>query len=297
MRYVTAGNPETSKLWEFLTTNDFDQAMPPVNSNKEMTITDKALLYNWIKNGAKERPDLNDFRPAAIALIVTGCGSANCHSQETATGAWARKGLYTTRPLTNSDTTTFTFTDQATGAIRLYCLLKTDSIRDRLWNEYKDSVNLFYSDTIGNASYRPFKTFATPWVMPAPSPSIRGPLNSYDDILMDVLYPKNIRSNSSVVYTDPVTLANYYAKTNYLNSNDCFIRRIDSTLIYINPVTGTATSVNGSMAWDDGGLSPAEVALIKAWYFADPNIPPVWKYGTANAGIFKYRKTGNLIRQ
>jgi hypothetical protein len=27
------------------------------------------------------------------------------------------------------------------------------------------------------------------------------------------------------------------------------------------------------------GLSPSEIALIKAWYFADPNIPDVWKYG------------------
>ena len=46
------------------------------------------------------------------------------------------------------------------------------------------------------------------------------------------------------------------------------------------------------MAYGDGGLKPHEIALIKAWYFADPNIPAVWKYGNANAGIFKYRKTG-----
>jgi len=49
------------------------------------------------------------------------------------------------------------------------------------------------------------------------------------------------------------------------------------------------------MAYGDGGLKPNEVALIKAWYFADPNIPDVWKYGIANVGIFKYRKTGNII--
>ena len=74
MKFVTPGNPEGSKLWEFLTTNDFNKAMPPVNSNHEMNTTDKALIYNWIKNGAKERPDLADFRPAAISLIITGCG-------------------------------------------------------------------------------------------------------------------------------------------------------------------------------------------------------------------------------
>ena len=51
------------------------------------------------------------------------------------------------------------------------------------------------------------------------------------------------------------------------------------------------------MAYGDGGLKPHEVALIKAWYFADPNIPDVWKYGNANAGIFKYRKTGTIIKK
>jgi hypothetical protein len=49
------------------------------------------------------------------------------------------------------------------------------------------------------------------------------------------------------------------------------------------------------MAYDDGGVKPSEIALIKAWYFADPNIPDVWKYGINNAGIFKYRKTNNFI--
>ena len=36
MMYVTPGNPEGSKLWEFITTNDFDKAMPPVGSNHEL---------------------------------------------------------------------------------------------------------------------------------------------------------------------------------------------------------------------------------------------------------------------
>jgi hypothetical protein len=51
------------------------------------------------------------------------------------------------------------------------------------------------------------------------------------------------------------------------------------------------------MAYGDGGLKSHEIALVKAWYFADPNIPNVWKYGNANAGIFKYRKTGTIIKQ
>jgi hypothetical protein len=93
MKFVVAGNPEGSKLWELITTNDFDRAMPPVNANHELTITDKKIVYNWIRNGAKERPDLNDFRPTAIRLMADGCASANCHSQSTAVGGWARKGL------------------------------------------------------------------------------------------------------------------------------------------------------------------------------------------------------------
>lgn len=292
MRYVAPGNPESSKLWNYLTTNDFDEAMPPVNSNHEMTITDKTLIYNWIANGAKERPDLNDFRPAAISLITNGCGSANCHNQATATGGWARKGLIP--GLTSADTTQFTYINPVTGAVTLYCQLSNETLRDQVWTAYKDSVKKFYSDTIAFASYRPWKTFATP----RSALSTRGPLQNYDDILMDIMYPKSVRSNSSVQYTDPGTLVTYYVKGNYLNATSSMVSRVDSTVVLANPFTGVfATNHQGDMAYGDGGLKPHEVALIKAWYFADPNIPLVWKYGNANAGIFKYRKTGNIIRQ
>jgi len=292
MRYVAPGNPESSKLWNYLTTNDFDEAMPPVNSNHEMTITDKTLIYNWIANGAKERPDLNDFRPAAISLIVNGCGSANCHNQATATGGWARKGLIP--GLTSADTTQFTYINPVTGAVTLYCQLSNETLRDQVWTAYKDSVKKFYSDTIAFASYRPWKTFATP----RSALSTRGPLQNYDDILMDIMYPKSARSNSSVQYTNPTTLVTYYVKGNYLNVSSSMVTRVDSTVVLANPFTGVfATNHQGDMAYGDGGLKPHEVALIKAWYFADPNIPLVWKYGNANAGIFKYRKTGNIIRQ
>ena len=292
MRYVAPGNPGSSKLWNYLTTNDFDEAMPPVNSNHEMTITDKTLIYNWIANGAKERPDLNDFRPAAISLITNGCGSANCHNQATATGGWARKGLIP--GLTSADTTQFTYINPVTGAVTLYCQLSNETLRDQVWTAYKDSVKKFYSDTIAFASYRPWKTFATP----RSALSTRGPLQNYDDILMDIMYPKSVRSNSSVQYTNPSTLVTYYVKGNYLNATSSMVSRVDSTVVLANPFTGVfATNHQGDMAYGDGGLKPHEVALIKAWYFADPNIPLVWKYGNANAGIFKYRKTGNIIRQ
>ena len=292
MRYVTPGSPESSKLWEFLTTNDFNKAMPPVNSNHELNITDKTLIFNWIKNGAKEKPDLNDFRPAAVALIASGCGSANCHNQATATGGWARKGLIA--GLTSADTSQYTYINPLTGAATVYCLLSNTTLRDQVWGSYKDSVKRFYADTLANASFRPWKTFATP----RSALSTRGPLNTYDDILMDIMYPKSARSNSTVQYTNPVTLVQYYVKGNYLNSSSSMVSRVDSTLLLANPYTGVyATAHQGDMAYGDGGLKPHEVALIKAWYFADPNVPVVWKYGNANAGIFKYRKTGNIIKQ
>lgn len=292
MKYVSAGNPEGSKLFDFLTTNDFNKAMPPVNSNHEMTVTDKSLIYNWIKNGAKEKPDLNDFRPAAIALIGTGCGSANCHNEATATGGWARKGLIA--GLTAADTTQYTYINPLTGAATIYCQLSNETLRNQVWGAYKDSVRKFYSDTLLYASFRPYKTVSTP----VSASSTRGPLNTYDDILLDVFYPKSVRTNSSVVYTDPVTLKKYYVKGNFLNATSSLISRIDSTLLLANPFTGVyATAQQGDMAYGDGGLKAHEIALIKAWYFADPNVPSVWKYGTANAGIFKYRKTGTIIKQ
>lgn len=294
MQFVTPGNPESSKLWEFITTNNFNKAMPPVNSNHELNTTDKGLLYNWIKNGAKERPNLADFRPAAIRLITTGCASANCHSQATATGGWARKGLIA--GLTSADTSQYIYTNPITSAVTVYCQLTNKTLLNQVWTSYKDSVKKFYADTLANASFRPWKTVSTP----VSASSTRGPLNNYDDILMDIMYPKNVRTNSTVQYTDPVTLKQYYVKNDYLNSNDNFIRRLDSTLIYHNIKTGVAQSKNGSMAYDDGGAKPSEVALIKAWYFADPNIPDIWKYGPtlstpAQPGIFKYLKTNNFI--
>ncbi|MBK6380422.1 MAG: hypothetical protein IPF72_12185 [Chitinophagaceae bacterium] len=292
MKFVTAGSPENSKLWDYLTTNDFNKAMPPVNSNHEMNITDKSLIFNWIKNGAKERPDLNDFRPAAVALIVTGCGSANCHNQATATGGWARAGFIP--GLVSSDTSTYIYLNPSTGLSTYYCQLSNVSKRDQVWGAYKDSVKRFYADTLANASFRPWKTFATP----RSASSTRGPLNTYDDIMMDIMYPKSARSNSSVQYINPTTLITYYVKGNYLNVSSSMVSRVDSTLLLANPFTGVyATSHQGDMAYGDGGLKAHEIALIKAWYFADPNVPTVWKYGNANAGIFKYRKTGTIIKQ
>jgi hypothetical protein len=292
MKFVTPGSPESSQLWYFLTTNDFNRAMPPVNSNHEMNTTDKTIIYNWIKNGAKEKPDLNDLRPAAIALITSGCGSANCHNQATATGGWARAGLIP--GLVSADTSQYTYINPLTAAVTVYCQLSNINLRNQVWTAYKDSVKKFYSDTVAFASFRPWKKFSTP----RSSLSTRGPLNTYDDILMDIMYPKSVRSSNSVLYTNPVTLTTYYVSGNPLNATSALVSRIDSTLLLANPFTGVyATAHQGDMAYGDGGLKPHEVALIKAWYFADPNIPDVWKYGNANAGIFKYRKSGTIIKR
>jgi hypothetical protein len=291
MKYVTAGNPEGSKLWEYLTTNNFDKAMPPVSSNHEMSTTDKVIIYNWIRNGAKTQPDIKDFRPAAIRVLVDGCGSANCHNQATATGGWARKGFLGT--LTTADTTQYTYINPATGLPTIYCQLSNTAKLNQVWGAYKDSVRKFYSDTLLYASFRPYKTVSTP----VSASSTRGPLNNYDDILLDIFYPKSIRANSAVVYTDG-SGNKFYVKGDYLNASSSLVSRIDSTLLLANPRTGVfATSQQGDMAYGDGGLKSSEIALIKAWYFADPNVPDVWKYGQSNAGIFKYRKTGTIIKK
>ena len=287
---VIAGSPEQSELFKLVTTSDMNKAMPPVNYGVDLSVTEKTIIYNWIKNGAKEKPGLEDFRPTAISLITNGCTSANCHNQATATGAWARKGLLT---ISSADTTSFNYINPATGLTTVYAQLK-EPVLSQVWGAYKDSVRRFYSDTLANATFRPYKTFA----LPVSASSTRGPLNTYDDILLDINYPKSARSNTSVQYINPVTLQKYYAKGDFLNVASSMISRVDSTILIANPRTGIYNATHqGDMAYGDGGLTPAEIAIIKAWYFADPNIPDVWKYGPNGTGIFKYRKTGNIIQR
>lgn len=281
---VTPGNPEGSKLWDLITTNNFNKAMPPVYAG-ELSTTEKVVIYNWIKNGAKEKPGLEDFKTPAIHLIVTGCASVNCHSEATIGGEWARKSMFA---VAAGDTTNLTYTNMSTGNKTVYSVLKEPKL-GQVWGAYKDSVKKFYTDPVANAGFRPFKTFTTPWT----TASRRGPLGSYDDIIMDIWVPKNIRSNGAVQET--VNGKQYYNKVDYLNSGDCFIRRIDSTLIYTNQRTGTNATKDGSMAYSDGNWSPSEIALVKAWYFADSNVPDVWKYGLNNQGMFTYRKSNNKI--
>jgi hypothetical protein len=283
---VVPGNPEGSQLYQLITTSDLNKAMPPVNYGVDLTVSEKSIIYNWIKNGAKEKPALEDFRPSAITLINVGCSSGNCHNEATATGAWAKKGLL---GVTATDTITFTYVNPLTAAATLYTQLK-NPLLTQVWGAYKDSVRKFYADTLANASFRPYKIFATP----ISASSTRGPLNTYDDVLLDIYYPKSLRSNSSITFT--ANGKSYYVKGDNLNSTSTVLSRIDSTLLLANPRTKVfATTNQGGMAYSDGGLKPSEVALIKAWYFSDPNIPDVWKFGTDGTGIFKYRNSGNII--
>lgn len=284
---VSPGNPAGSVLFDLITTNDNHKAMPPINYGVDLSLTEKVKIYNWIKNGAKESPDLVDYRSSAISMMTNGCASGNCHNAATLTADWAKKGWFA---YTANDTFLFAYQNPATGLYTNYTQLK-DPLMSQVWGAYKDSVKKFYADTLANASFRPWKTMGTPTTIA----SRRGPLNTYDDIIMDIMYPKNIRSNSAIVYTDPVTLKKYYTKGDYFNSNDCFMRRMDSTIVYYNVRTKVATTPSGNMAWDDGGLSPSEVALFKQWYFSEPNIPNAWKYGLNNEGIFMYKKTGKWI--
>lgn len=288
---VTPGIPESSKLWDVLTTNNLNKAMPPVNRLHEPSYTEKNMIYNWIANGAKEYPAYDDYKAAAVRIITTGCTSANCHNEATAVGYWARKPFFT---LAATDTASFPLANQATGAITYYPVVTNATLLNAVWGSYKDSVRKFFTDTLANASFRPYKTFGTPVSVA----SHRGPLSTYDDILLDVLYPKSIRSNSTVVYTNPTTSAKYYVKGDYLNASSSIVSRIDSTLLLANPRTGVfATAHQADMAWSDGGFGKNDIAIVKGWYFLDPNIPDVWKYGINNAGIFKYRKSGNIIKK
>lgn len=77
LKLVLPGNPEASELWDRITTNDLNKAIPPVNKTDEILPVDKSVIYNWIKIGAKEQPVLENFRPVAIGTIVSGCASGN----------------------------------------------------------------------------------------------------------------------------------------------------------------------------------------------------------------------------
>jgi hypothetical protein len=297
---VTPGDPEASKLYQLVTTSDVVRAMPPVNYGVDLSTTEKTKIYNWIRNGANERPTLIDFRPAAVSLIVNGCGSANCHNQATAGGAWARRKLIDVAP---GDTVNFTFTEPS-GAVRNFAQLKEPKL-SQVWNAYKDSVRRFYADTVANASFRPYKTFSTPIV----ASNVRGPLNSYDDLIFDAIYPKGRRSSGTSMFTNPSGIR-FYVFGDHLDAvpprnvaraespASTLISRIDSTIIAASPRTKVFNLIHhGDMAYEDGGFSKSEIALVKAWYFADPNIPDVWKYGLDGTGIFRYRKSGTLIRK
>lgn len=295
MTMITPGNPEGSLLYQLVTTSDVNKAMPPVNYGVDLSITDKTKIYNWIRHGAAEKPGLVDFKPAAMGVLNVGCASASCHNQATTGGEWARRLHVAVTP---ADTFNFTYTEPsftppATGPrVRNYSQLREPKL-SQVWNAYKDSVRKFYLDTLANASFRPVKTFTTPNA----SQSVRGPLNTYDDILLDIMHPKGIRSNTGVVFTDG-SGKKYYARGDQYNTSSLFLWYLDSTLLSANLRTKVwGTSAGGSMAYDDGGLTSSEVALVKAWYFADPNIPDVWKYGLDGNGIFRYKASGNIIKK
>ena len=260
--------------------------MPPVNYGVDLTVTEKSIIYNWIKNGAKEKPAVEDYRPAGVALITSGCTSGNCHNEATATGSWGKSGYLGT--LTSADTVSFIFQNQTSGSYTFYTQLNEPKLT-QIWKAYKDSVRMFYADTLANASFRVWKTFGT-----------RGPLNTYDDLLLDIFYPKSIRSAANAYSVNGVKVnckGDPLNTTNVLtNAASSLLSRVDSTLVLAPPRTKVFAATNqGGMAYSDGGLRPSDIAIIKGWYFSDANIPDVWKYGTDGTGIFKYRNSGKII--
>jgi hypothetical protein len=286
---VQPGNPEGSKLFQLITTSDLNKAMPPITYGVDLSVTEKVKIYNWIRNGAKEGPGLDDYRPAAISLLTNGCGSANCHNAATIGGEWARAKLINIAP---GDTVSYLYINPTTGSTTIYAQLK-EPVLSQVWGAYKDSARKFIADSVANASFRPYKSFSTRIV----AASRRGPLNTYDDIIFDIIYPKALRALSAPAYTD-ANGKRYYNGGDTLSGNSTMISRIDSTILAASPKTGVfRTTHQGDMAYGDGGLNKTEIAIIKAWYFGDPNVPEIWKYGKNNAGIFKYRKTGNIIKK
>jgi hypothetical protein len=273
---VVPGNAEQSKLWQLLTTNDLNKAMPPVNTGNELSLTNKNVIYNWIMNGAKETPDLTDYRPAAIRLITSGCTSANCHSMPSVVGNWAKSGLL--GAVASSDTATLVY-KTPTGSTSSYVEMVNPTLLASVWQGYEDSCYQYYasiaditasSTAIGNTSFKPAKTTLSP----------HGPLSTYSAIILDMTIPKGIRTGST---------------TDYLTGggSSSLLGEIDSSLMVRTPrasASGSAFSAaRGGMASGDGGFNNSDVALIKAWFFLDPNIPDVWKFGIGNAGIFQYK--------
>jgi hypothetical protein len=260
---VVPGNPEASKLWEVITTQDLNKAMPPVTTEKTVSTQDKISIYNWIKNGANETPTLVDYRPSAVRLITGGC-TAVCHNEGVIVGNWARANTLG-KTLTTQDTITSMNVHRGPG-----CLAINDALISSVWNAFKDSVSRFYTIASVNDTVR--KTISSPL----------DPLNSYSNLLFNIQYPAAFR-NGKAANKDLFTAAT--------SSSNNLLAKIDSTLSF----KGFAKS--GNMASGDGHMNSSDVAIIKSWYFLDPNIPDVWKYGNATTPAFKDTKGNPIVKK
>lgn len=268
---VTPGNPEGSKLWEVINTNDLNKAMPPVTTAKIVSTEEKIAIYNWIKNGANETPALVDYRATAVRLITGGC-TAQCHNQNVNMGRWARTYFDFGRPLTTKDT----ITGMSHGSLNSVAI--NDTMTALMWNAYKDSVSRYYSiaalkDTVKKAVSSPMD-----------------PLNTYNDIIFNISYPLAFRATTTSTAVAPNK--DLFTAANSLSNN--LLAKVDSTLYFKNVAKGTNS---GNMAYKDGHMTSSEIAIIKAWYFADPNIPDLWKYGNGTLPAFKDTKGNPIVKK
>jgi hypothetical protein len=195
-----------------------------------------------------------------------------------AVGSWALNGLLGT--VAASDTVSVIYA-RPTGAATRYVEVVNPTFLASVWQAYEDSCYKYYADpatlaanatAVKDASFQPKKTF-----------SARGPLSNYESIILDVWYPKSTRSVAGG------------ARADYLSATSSLLSRVDSSLALIVPRTGVVRPADGGMASSDGGFSPSDVAIVKAWYFLDSNVPDVWKFGINNNGIFRYTNTQKLI--
>jgi hypothetical protein len=71
---IVAGKPEESLLWQRITSTDPDEVMPPPDSHKSLDSAEKALLREWIQQGAPYEKHWA-FEPPVKPSVPEGPGS------------------------------------------------------------------------------------------------------------------------------------------------------------------------------------------------------------------------------
>ncbi len=65
---IVPGNPEESEAWQRIMADDPDDIMPPEDSHRELSATDREILRRWIKGGAEYAPHWAFTKPTRSDL-------------------------------------------------------------------------------------------------------------------------------------------------------------------------------------------------------------------------------------